>query len=721
MNKKFTALLSASALTLSLFAPAAGTGNVSAESKYSNFNTERYTDRIDIDGMLERKANDEAFQKQAKQKIKENAESTSFNLDESTTSTKGQKKGKGNEEASSDGEQTDSNFTYDGGTKQFLTRNLSFKPFTLRSVGENVEIWVANDLSFPDGDPRPAHVVTQEQVDKLTAEFDNNIYPTDTEFFGTPDSHDGSNSLLEELGYVPEGYYDGEGDKIVMLVDNIKDDNFNDPTYPFFVAGFYWSTLEMYMDRNIITIDTNNWEERLESTFYGTTIHELQHLIHDDNDSDETSWLNEGMSTFSEYLGGYGMDAGSINFLLDHPENSLINWDEHRTASTGPETIADYGLVQLFTLYSYEQFGQEFIRALAKSEDNSIESFNNVLKKFGYNTSFTEVYQNFSTALTIDDNVFKGGKYGFENIDLRELPIGDGETRGMTVNFEKAETYEKDGVPAWGTDYKIFDFEDNAKIDDFNFNGVDFIPTPWETVADPLGSDNQVYWGNQGDEADNSIIFEADLTNVNEATLQFDNYIDIEEHWDFGVVQVSTDNGQTWTSLGNENTTSDIVEQGYPKIKNNLPGFTGHYEDWQQETFDLSDYAGEKVHISFRYLTDWGYNDAGWFVDNIEVPEIGLSYDGSSLESFQSMDELLENYVEYGVSFVNEKSNGEHRVLHVDPFNVTEEEALQFKQLFKEGKTYMTTYYAAPQESLNPVSFEYEIKFKKNETKEGSN
>ena len=89
-----------------------------------------------------------------------------------------------------------SSFTYDGGTKQFLNRNLKFKPFTLRSVGENVEIWVANDLAFPAGDPRPAHVVTQAQVDKLRDEFDSNIYPKATAFFGTPDVHDGSKSPL---------------------------------------------------------------------------------------------------------------------------------------------------------------------------------------------------------------------------------------------------------------------------------------------------------------------------------------------------------------------------------------------------------------------------------------------------------------------------------------------------------------------------------------------
>ncbi|WP_251041187.1 choice-of-anchor J domain-containing protein [Bacillus sp. ISL-45] len=595
-----------------------------------------------------------------------------------------------------------------------MDRNLSFKDFTLRRVGENVEIWVANDLAFPEGDPRPAHVVTQEQVDKLRDEFDSNIYPKATEFFGTPDVHDGSQSPLIEWGYFPEGYYE-TSDKVVMLVDNVQDDNFHDPSYPFFVAGFFWQTLENYMDRNIITIDTNSWETRLESTFFGTTIHELQHLIHADNDSAEETWINEGMSTFSEYLGGYGHDDRSINFYLDHPENSLVNWDDHRTATTGPETIADYGQVYLFTLYMNDKYGKEFIRDLATSDVTGIDGVNKTLAKHGYTEDFTQVYQNFITALALDSSQPGDGVYNFDSIDLRDLAVdNDGTKRGYTVDYEGALEFEKDGVPAWGGDFKELEFED--RIDGISFDGIDFLPTLWKAVADPTDETNQVLWGNKGDEADNTLIFEADLSNVNSATLNFDHYLDIEEHWDFGVVQVSTDGGQTWTSLANENTTSDVVEEGYPKIKENVPGFTGHSESWTNETFDLSEYAGQKVLLSFRYLTDWGYNDKGWFIDNISIPEIGFSQDGSSTEAFTSMNEILGKYVEYTVTFINEKQAAGkkpvYKVVTVDPFNVTEEDALQLRQLFMDGKNYMITSYAAPADDKNPVDFSYEVQLR---------
>lgn len=700
-NKKLLSTITVGALSLYTLALCTMPLEVKAETM-PKWNVEKYGDRIDVDSQLNQLSKNPSFLKKAEKDIKEQAEKINFN-----------------ETQSSKDLTNNSSFTYDGGTKKFLNKELKFKEFTMRSVGENIEIWVANDLSFQQGDPRPAHVVTQEQVDKLRDEFDKNIYPKDTEFFGTPDVHNGSKSSLVESGVVPKGYYEGS-DKIIMLVDNIIDDNYKDPDYPFFVAGFFWKTLENYIDRNIITVDTSNWEKNLESTFFGTTIHELQHLIHADNDSLEESWINEGMSTFSEHLGGYGHNEGSVNFYLDHPENSLVNWDEHKVTSTGPETIADYGQVYLFTLYMNDKLGKDFIKDLALNKNQGINSIKEVLKAHGSNLTFTKLYQNFITALALDTDRVGNGVYNFDSINLRDINVDNkGTKRGMTVNYEKALQFDKEGVPAWGGDFKILDFKD--KIRSISFNGVDFLSTPWKSVTDPKDKNNKVLWSNEGDEADNPLIFEADLTNKNTATLKFDNFIDIEEQWDFGVVQISTDNGKTWKSLSNENTSSDVVDNGYPKIKENLPGFTGTYEGWKNESFDLSKYAGQKILVSFRYLTDWGNNQAGWYVDNIEIPEIGYTNDGSSIDDFKSFKELAGEYVNYTVTFINEKEVGKnkgkkmnYKVINVDPFNVTQQDALTLRQLFHDGKNYMITSYGAPTDDKNPVDFTYKINFKTN-------
>jgi len=357
----------------------------------------------------------------------------------------------------------------------------------------------------------------------------------------------------------------------------------------------------------------------------------------------------------------------------------------------------------LMQLYLLDQYGKEFVRALATNELQGIESANAVLEDFNTGIDFSELFRRFTIAVAIDSDKPGDGTYNFESIDIN-------------VNYESALEYDKDGVPAWGGDYKAL--EEPNKIHNIKFDGISFMPTPWKVVDDPLGANEKVLWGNNGHLADNQLILEADLTGTDTATLTFDTFIDIEPGWDAGIVQVSTDNGETWTSLANEDTIDqdefDLNDQA-PEIYNNLPGFSVNNEDWVNETFDLTPYAGQQILINFRYMTDGAYNDSGWFIDNINIPEIEYNNDCSSLDSFMSIDELNQVYVEYAVTFINEKTRGKakkqqyYRVLNIDPFNVTEADAITLKDFFSGGNTYMVIWYAAPEGTKGTVDYTYEI------------
>ena len=119
-KKKLFSVLSTGALAASLMMPATATP-VEAASPYANFNTAKYGDRVDIDQTLNNLSNSESFQKEADRIIRAQANGVT---------------GGGEDESEA------SPFTFDGGTKKFLNRNLKFKDFTLRSVGDNVEIWL---------------------------------------------------------------------------------------------------------------------------------------------------------------------------------------------------------------------------------------------------------------------------------------------------------------------------------------------------------------------------------------------------------------------------------------------------------------------------------------------------------------------------------------------------------------------------------------------------
>ena len=120
----------------------------------------------------------------------------------------------------------DNKFTYDGGTKKFLAYDAKLnslyylKEYTLRSVGNNVEVWVANDFSYQEYDTRTSSLITQKQVDELVQEFDTNIYKKDTEFFGTPDKRLGEYSsfaMKDNATDEEKNYYKTTENKVILL------------------------------------------------------------------------------------------------------------------------------------------------------------------------------------------------------------------------------------------------------------------------------------------------------------------------------------------------------------------------------------------------------------------------------------------------------------------------------------------------------------------------
>ena len=76
---------------------------------------------------------------------------------------------------------------------------------TLRAVGDFVEVWVQNDLSFPVGDPRNDEPwtweITDDMAQYLADEFDDTIYATVAGYFGAPADRDGTGTLFEALGW----------------------------------------------------------------------------------------------------------------------------------------------------------------------------------------------------------------------------------------------------------------------------------------------------------------------------------------------------------------------------------------------------------------------------------------------------------------------------------------------------------------------------------------
>ena len=99
----------------------------------------------------------------------------------------------------------------------------------------------------------------------------------------------------------------------------------------------------------------------------------------------------------------------------------------------------------------------------------------------------------------------------------------------------------------------------------------------------------------------------------------------LEDTYDGGVVEVTGDDGASWTKLpltpvypgqfGPDASSCASTEQSPPKA-----GFTGSDTVWQGAyTADLAPYAGLPSRIRFKLGTDPAVSSTGWFVDDIEI------------------------------------------------------------------------------------------------------
>lgn len=554
------------------------------------------------------------------------------------------------------------------------------KDYTLRGVGNNIEVWVANDLSFPAGDCRlqipTSTQITDEQVAYLVDQFDGNMYPKETAAFSTPPDRDGTNALLGPDGSGNGGVYTGGGNKTVTLVDNVRDDNFYDfPAAPTYIAGFFSSQLNELFDRNVMTIDAYDWLHRTGANppneptadlctsrparpflYEGTFAHEWQHLAHHYSDPFETTWLNEGLSDFAQTLTGYVdgtrtvFDRGADSHLYcfqgfgpvqtpfntnprdcGGPENSLNLWGEGGNPNA---VLADYGNAYSFTLFLYDRYGTDFISRL--HNDGALQglvSLDAALKAEGVNDLYRVIHDN--QTMTLVDKIVGDSRRGI----MLGVPKSRVTTPSLrsTVNLANPTAYATPGAAPNGADYVPLQTAGGQLLPGRDLRSLSFqgattlppLPLAWSIVSnDPDRPGNPVLWSGNASNLDAAAVTPVTVPTA-DPTLRFLAKYGAEAGFDYGYVTVSTDGGATYTAIPGDKTVDGPLG---PAINGTTTGFEAH-------SYDLSAYAGKSVLLGFRYVSDGGVNEGGWLIDDITVGGAVVS-DGSSLAPFDSPTEI---------------------------------------------------------------------------------
>ncbi|MGW5667467.1 immune inhibitor A domain-containing protein [Micromonospora sp. NPDC003776] len=154
------------------------------------------------------------------------------------------------------------------------------------------------------------------------------------------------------------------------------------------------------------------------------------------------------------------------------------------------------------------------------------------------------------------------------------------------------------------------------------------LPNKVITLAQPHSGANMWYSGADQDWADVKLSRTVTVPNAADAKFwMWNNYV-IEQDWDYGFVEVSTNGGASWSEQKVYDAAGKLVStnDGYADPNGRMGdyggkkyGLTGTTGGWRHDYIDLSAYAGQTVQVRLRYATDAAFVERGWFADDFSV------------------------------------------------------------------------------------------------------
>jgi len=456
-------------------------------------------------------------------------------------------------------------------TNEFFTTDA-----TLRYITPHAYWWIEKGYSIPADD-----------LEESALNFEEQTYPTNRQIFGsewTP-GIDGDPHIYIFLGYVPGvgGSFSPPDEYPAEVIPHSNEHE------------MFYINLDNAMPGN--------------AYFDGILAHEFQHMIHGNQDRDEDTWINEAMSELAGQVNGYDIGGSDIEFGQE-PDTQLTTWAE--LDASGPH----YGASYLFGAYTFDQYGPQAIGQLVAGPENGIAGVDAMLAVADPGgRQFTDLYADWLIANYLDDPELADGRYGYTNVSVPNLRL--------TARHSKYPIDQQATVRQYAADYIRLEGKGDLTIE---FTGSTLV----SLVGNQAHSGQYQWWSNRSDESDARLTRAFDLTGLQQATLQAWVWYDLEIDYDYAYVEISTDDGETWTILANDHTvTTNPSGNSYgPALTGKSGGDDG--PTWVQESFDLRPYAGQKVLVRFEVVTDEELNHPGLCLDDVTIPELGYSHDAEA-------------------------------------------------------------------------------------------
>jgi immune inhibitor A len=290
-----------------------------------------------------------------------------------------------------------------------------------------------------------------------------------------------------------------------------------------------------------------------------------------------------------------------------NPNIQLNSWPDGGVA--GSES---YGTAFSFMLYFWDRYADAGVQALAAEDANGLAGVQSTLNQIDPGKQVDDFVADWLVARLLDEPAIEDGRYGYQQTDRATV-----EPRQTIDHYP---FNEQTSVHQYAGDYIQLEGERDLTLD---FTGS----TKALMIDTQAYSGNYFMWSNRADVADLRLQREFDLSSVQQATLKYWTWYDLEKDWDYAYVSVSEDGGQTWKllqapSMTDSNPTNANYGWGYTDKSGG-----GQRAEWIQESIDLTPYAGKKISIAFDVINDLAVNRPALALDDVEVPEINYRTD----------------------------------------------------------------------------------------------
>jgi len=463
-----------------------------------------------------------------------------------------------------------------GDRRTFRTDD-GFRDAEIVVITEHAYFWVESSLDFD-----------QQQFNAAAEQFERDYYPVVTALFGNE--------------WQPG--VDGDPHFSILHLDGYADDS----ELGFFNSGDEYprSVYNNSNERELIYLNMFNLQVG-DPVYFGTLIHEYQHLIQWHHDSNEPVWFSEGLAQFTELYAGLDT-VDSVFDYLANPSVQLNSWNYEDEEAL----LAHYGAAYLFTVYIWEQLGEQALVEMVRHPADGLGALYQVMQR---NQSERTIEQFLADWLVANylDAAESNSRYGYDALNLPRP------AHKRTINQLPSTT--EDLIEPLSAQY--FDLELTGEVT-ISFSG--------ELAAElfpPLPFDSADAWYVPGlNETDAQLTATFDLRNANDAKLNFWTWYDLEEDFDFAYVSISTDGGETWDFLIPDHSTAGIFG---PALSGRSQDEVNQVSGWLSESVSLWRYGGQEVVIRFEVLTDSAIAGGGFAIGDIGVSQMDEALDGEWL------------------------------------------------------------------------------------------